>query len=118
MSTMLMRSGSELCGLVLAAATLLYSASAHAAVYTPKAVPDAIEQASSTAFGGATFVHLTGVSCAGRSDGFFVIQNNGEQSQQVDLLLSALRGKVKVVISHDPNCTVQTVGICGTATIC
>jgi hypothetical protein len=106
------------CGIAVAVATLLGSAPANAAYNTP-ARPDAIEQAGSTAFGGATFVRLVGVRCPGRGDGYFVIPNNGEQQQQVDIVMNALRGGLRITFGHNPaNCVASTVGICANGVSC
>lgn len=112
MSTKIMRLVSRACGLAVVTSALICSASADAAYNTP-ARPDAIEQASSTAFSGATFVRLIGVSCPGRGDGYFVVPNNGKQALQLDILLNALRQGIRVTMSHDPaTCVVSTVGTC------
>lgn len=106
------------CGIAMAVATVLASAPASAAYNTP-ARPDAIEQAASTAFGGATFVRLVGVRCPGRGDGYFVIPNNGKQAQQVDIVMNALRGGLRVTFGHNPaNCVASTVGICANGVSC
>jgi hypothetical protein len=112
MSTNINRLVSRSCGLVLFASALICSASADAAYNTP-ARPDAIEQAASTVFNGATFVRLIGVSCPGRGDGYFVVPNNAKQALQLDILLNALRQGIRVTMSHDPGtCLVSTVGTC------
>ena len=112
MSTKIMHLVPSSFGPALFAAALICSASAEAAYNTP-ARPDAIEQASSTAFNGATFVRLIGVGCPGRGDGYFVVPNNGKQTLQLDILLNALRQGIRVTMSHDPGtCIVSTVGTC------
>jgi hypothetical protein len=106
------------CGLILFAVGLSYSTSASAA-YSAPGRPTAIEQASSTVFGGATFVRIAGASCPGRGDGYFVVPNNAKQALQLDILLNALRQGVRVTMSHDPGtCTVSTVGTCANNTPC
>ncbi|MFN8031663.1 MAG: hypothetical protein U0Q10_15190 [Dermatophilaceae bacterium] len=106
------------CGIAVAVATLLGSAPAYAA-YSKPARPDAIEQAASTSFSGATFVRLVGVRCPGRGDGYFVIPSNGKQAQQVDIVMNALRGGLRVTFGHNPaTCVASTVGICANGVSC
>ena len=118
MSTQFRHLISKSCGLVLFAFAVVHSTSADAA-YNAPARPNAIEQASSTAFNGATFVRLAGVACPGRPDGYFVVPNNGKQALQLDILLNALRQGIRVTMSHDPaTCTVSTVGTCANNSPC
>ena len=118
MSTKLVHRSARLSGLATIAAALLYSGSAFAAYSTP-ARPTAIEQASSTTFNGTTFVRIAGVQCPGRGDGYFVVPNNGKQQLEIDILINALRGGLRVTLSHNPaNCEVSTVGICANNTPC
>jgi hypothetical protein len=118
MSSKLVHHSARLHGFAAAVAALLYSGSAFAAYSTP-ARPTAIEQASSTAFNGATFVRIAGVQGPGRGDGYFVVPNNGKQQLEIDILINALRGGLRVTLSHNPaNCEVSTVGICANNTPC
>ena len=118
MLTSLLRHGSKFGGLALAASAVLYSNSAFA-VYSAPGRPTAIEQASSTSFNGATFVRLAGVACPGRGDGYFVLPNNTKQELEIDILINALRGGLRVTLSHNPtNCEIATVGVCANNTPC
>jgi hypothetical protein len=118
MSAKSIRQGFKFLVALPAAIILLHSASAYA-VYSPPGRPDGIEQASSTAFSGATFVHLIGVACPGRGDGFFVIPSNGKQQLQLDIVLNALRAGLRLVFLYDPtSCSVSTVGTCTNTSPC
>ncbi len=118
MSLNLSHPTARICGLLLGAAALLDASSASAGYSTPGR-PTAIEQASSTAFNGATFVRIAGAACPGRGDGYFVVPNNTKQQLQLDILLNALRQGIRVTLAHDPvTCTVSTVGTCANNTPC
>ena len=48
-----------------------------------------------------------------------MIPSNGKQAQQVDIVINALRGGLRVTFSHNPaTCDVATVGICAAGVNC
>ena len=99
------------CGILLAAST------AQAVYSSPPARVDAIEQFASPAFAGATFIHLKGVACAGRGDGFYVLQNDSKQEAVLQVLLTALASRLRVTINHNPStCVIASVGAYGDGT--
>lgn len=101
--------------LLVGGGALFFAATAQAA-FSPLARVDAIQQGRSSSFSGVTFVHLQGVSCRGRSDGYFVLPSDTQQSKQIELLLSSISSSRVVTINHNPaTCIASDVGLCLTA---
>ena len=94
------------------AGVLLFAATAQAQYSQPGTV-SAIEQGRAAFFGGNTFVKLRGVTCAARSDGYFVLPNDTKQAQQLQMLLTLYTTGRRAVINYDPNnCIAASVSIC------
>jgi hypothetical protein len=105
--------------LLAGGSVLFFAATAQADFSAPPGRVDVIQQGRSSAFSGVTFVHLQGVSCPGRSDGFFVLPSDTHQSQQIELLLSSISSSRVVTINHNPaTCIASDVALCLTAGAC
>lgn len=109
----------KLAGISLALGSMLLCTTAARADYTNPSLVRAIEQGRSTFFAGATFVSLAAVSCAARTDGFFVLPNDPKQPQQLNLLLTARTNGNRVVVNFVPGtCNLVSVGLCPNTGTC